>query len=304
MVEPVNITMVTYNRLDFTRQSIDSIVKTAGYPYRLTVVDNASHDGTVPLLGELHSQGIVDHLTLNERNLGVAFAANQGWAAGGKAHYVKIDNDIVFRKDGWLARLVEACDRLPDVGAVGFSFEANSYPAETIVGLRLRPKQGNIGGACLMIPERVHLRVGYWCEDYFPYGEEDYDMYVRLRQLGLRSYYMEDEDVGLHLPEGKASPFVATTTNSVFDEGDQAYRLEKDRWRALHAGPRGLRRVNERLYSKGLRPLYVDRGPYRPSVRARLYVLLRYRLLDPWRRPVLRGADPFQTDDAPAPTRD
>jgi glycosyltransferase involved in cell wall biosynthesis len=159
MVEPVNITMVTYNRLDFTRQSIASIAKTAGYPYRLTVVDNASHDGTVPLLGELDSQGIVDHLILNERNRGVAFAANQGWAAGGKAHYLKIDNDIVFLKDGWLASLVEACDRLPDVGAVGFSFEANSYPAETIVGLRLRPKQGNIGGACLMIPERVHLPV-------------------------------------------------------------------------------------------------------------------------------------------------
>lgn len=286
MVEPVNVTMVTYNRIEFTRQSIDSIVATAGYPYELTVVDNASRDGTVDLLRELQARGIVHHLILNADNEGVAFAANQGWAAGGKTHYMKIDNDIVFTRTGWLARIVEACDALPDVGAIGYNFETTSYPVQVVNGQGVRLKKGNVGGCCVMIPERVHRLVGYWCEDYRPYSEEDSDMYVRLRQLGLRSCYMDDEDVGLHLPEGKASPLLGRSGRSVFDEGDPAYRAQKDRWRGRYAGRRGLRRINQSLYKTRLRPVYIEHGvPYRPGLAARLFVAARFLRVD-WERPV------------------
>jgi GT2 family glycosyltransferase len=287
MVEPVNITMVTHNRVEFTRQSIDSIVETAGYPYALTVVDNASRDGTLVLLRDLHERGIVHQLILNAENKGVAFAANQGWFAGGKMHYIKIDNDIVFTKMGWLARIVEACDALPDVGAIAYNFETKSYPVQVTQGQRVRPKQGNVGGCCLMIPERVHRQVGYWCEDYWPYSEEDSDMYVRLRQLGLRSYYMDDEDVGLHLPEGKASPLLDRGRKSVFDEGDPAYRAQKDRWRGQYVGRRGLRRINESLYKAGLRPVYIEHDiPYQAGLAARVFVAARFLRLGHWERPV------------------
>jgi glycosyltransferase involved in cell wall biosynthesis len=283
--DPVNITMVTYDRAEFTRRSIDSIAATAGHPYLLTVVDNGSRDGTVELLREFHAKGSIHRLILNTVNKGVAYAANQGWSAISSSHYMKIDNDIVFTRTGWLQALVKACESLPDIGAVGYSFETTSYPLEVIGGVPVRPKDGNLGGAAIMIPESTHRLVGFWCEDYFPYGEEDLDMEVRLRLLGLRSYYMEDEDVGLHLPEGKASPIIDEGRQSVFDEDDVAYRAQKDRWRALHSGPRGLRRINESLYRRGLRSLYVEHGVrYRPDLRARLFVWARYRQLDPWKR--------------------
>jgi glycosyltransferase involved in cell wall biosynthesis len=287
MIEPVNITMVTFNRVEFTRQSIDSIVRTAGYPYELTVVDNASQDGTVELLHELHGRGVVHRLILNPQNEGVAFAANQGWVAGGKSHYMKVDNDIVFTRMGWLARIVETCDALPEVGAIAYNFETTSYPRQIVRGLRIRPKAGNVGGCCVMIPDRVHRLVGYWCEDYRPYGEEDSDMYVRLRQLGLQSCYMDDEAVGLHLPEGRASPLLGRHGTSVFDEGDPAYRAEKDLWRRGYAGRRGLRRINQSLYARGLRPVYIGHAvPYRPGLAARLFVAARFLRLDHWERPV------------------
>ena len=135
-----------------------------------------------------------------------------------------------------------------------------------------------------MIPERVHRQVGYWCEDYWPYSEEDSDMYVRLMLLGLHSYYMEDENVGLHLPEGKASPLVNRGRQSVFDEGDPMYRGQKDRWRGRYSGWWGLRRINESLYKARLRPIRIEHGvayePWLPgSVRA-----ARLRL-GHWERP-------------------
>ena len=287
MPDPVNITMVTHNRIDFTKRSIASVVETAGYPYELTVVDNASSDGTVELLKDFHAQAVIQRLILNEANTGVAYAANQGWAAGAKDHYLKLDNDIVFTKFGWLARLVETCDALPDAGAVAYNFETTSYPIGTVAGQRVRPKVGNVGGACVMIPDRVHRLVGYWCEDYWPYSEEDSDLYVRLRQLGLRSYYMEDEDVGLHLPEGKATPVLNRGRTTLFTEGDPLYRAQKDRWRGQYAGRRGLRRINESLYRVGLRPVYIEHGVrYRPGLAARLFVALRFLRLGHWEDPI------------------
>lgn len=281
--EPVNITMVTYNRLDFTKRSIESVGPTAGYPYELTVVDNASSDGTQAYLEELRAAGVIHRLILNERNHGIAYAANQGWAAGGKEHYLKLDNDIVFEHEGWLSNLVDACDRLPRVGTIGYNFEASSYPLSEIDGVRIRRKRGNIGGACVMIPRRVHDRVGYWCEDFWPYGEEDADMWFRIRELGLRAYYMEDEDVGLHLPEGKATPLLDRGRGSISDEGDPAYRAEKDGWRRRYGGRRGLSRINLALYRVRLRSTRIDHGVrYRPSLAARLFVLLRFFRLDPW----------------------
>ena len=277
--------MVTYNRLEFTRQSIESIVATAAHPYSLTVVDNASTDGTVDFLRELEARGTIQTLILNTTNAGVAFAANQGWAADGKAYYMKIDNDIVFTKLGWLARIVEVADNVPRLGAVAYNFETASYPVKVVDGYRVRRKKGNVGGCCVLIPGGVHRRVGYWCEDYRPYSEEDFDMYVRLRRLGLRSYYMEDENVGLHLPDGKASPLLAGRGTSVFDEGDPAYRAEKDRWRAQYSGPRGLRAVNESLYRARLRSVYIDHGvPYRPGKLARLFVAARFGRVGNWDR--------------------
>ncbi len=139
--EPANITMVTYNRLDFTRRSISSIADTAGYPYELTVVDNGSRDGTVAYSPGARERRHVHRLILNSDNMGVAYAANQGWAAGPKCHYMKIDNDIVFTRQGWLAAIVGACDALPDIGAIAYNFETTSYPQEVVAGLRVRPKR-------------------------------------------------------------------------------------------------------------------------------------------------------------------
>jgi glycosyltransferase involved in cell wall biosynthesis len=279
----VNITMVTFNRVAFTQRSIESIEPTAGHPYSLTVVDNGSSDGTVDLLQALKSRRLVHTLILNATNRGVAYGANQGWAAGTKRHYVKVDNDIVFTRKGWLRDLVQACDRLPSVGAVGYNFEARSYPLETINGVPVRLTDGNVGGAAVMLPERVHALVGYWCEDYFPYGEEDLDMHARLRLLGLRSYYMSDEEVGLHLPEGRASPLLDSGRRSLYDEEDSEYRAAKDRWRATYGGDSGLRSVNEWLYAHNLRPLYIEHGQrFRPGLYARMRLLAHYKSMPSW----------------------
>lgn len=263
MLEPyVNICMVTFNRLEFTKQSIESIKKHTYFPYVITVVDNASQDGTQKYLKELHQNEIIKNIILLDQNVGVAKASNLAWLQELEAfYYLKYDNNIVIQKDGWLSDLIRIIDTIPELGAIGYNFEPVSYPLKTIRGNRIRVKEeGNIGGACFLIPKRTERLLGYWCESYGLYGFEDVDYSLRIKLAGLLNAYIEDEDIGLHLPAGKA-PKVAALTWSTTDEIEEVkykhYRDFKDI--ALRESvTNGLIQKNLKAYVDELHPLYVS----------------------------------------------
>jgi GT2 family glycosyltransferase len=202
----VNIGRVTYNRLEFTKQAISSIVKYTSFPYVITVVDNGSQDGTQEYLKKLLEKEIIKNLILLEQNIGVAKASNIAWLQEPKAlYYLKYDNDIVIQKNNWLSALVSVIDAIPEIGVLGYNFEPISYPLQVFKNYRIRIKEeGNIGGACFLIPKRTRDILGYWCEDYGLYGFEDVDYCFRVKLAGFLNAYMEDEEIGIHLPAGKA----------------------------------------------------------------------------------------------------
>src|SRR6185503_4146486 len=95
----VNIGMVTFNRLEFTKQAIDAVARFTNFPYALTVVDNCSQDGTQDYLKELKRRGVIKNLVLLTENIGVARASNVAWQQEPQADfYLKLDNDIVVQK--------------------------------------------------------------------------------------------------------------------------------------------------------------------------------------------------------------
>lgn len=249
----VNVTMLSYGRLAFTQEALRALRDHTEHPHRVVVVDNGSEPEVVRWLEAARRDGLIDVLALHRDNRGVAAAANDGWRLFETRHYVKLDNDIVIHKRGWLRELVHAAEAIEDCGMIGYSFEHRRYPVTLVDGHRVRPV-ASLGGACVLVPERGHRAVGFWCEDYFPYSEEDLDMGLRLRHAGLRCYYMEDEDVGLHLPRGRATELAGLTATD--DEDDPAYRAFKDAARARHATTT-LRR-NRRLYRLGLKSLRCD----------------------------------------------
>src|SRR5207247_2618503 len=113
-------------------------------------------------------------------------------------------------------------------------FEPASYPARPVNGITLRVKQGTLGGACILIPKRTERLLGCWCEDYGLYGEEDADYGMRIGLAGLINAYMEDEDIGFHLPAGKAAcidPITFCATDGVEEKDQGDYRRWKDEQR-------------------------------------------------------------------------
>jgi GT2 family glycosyltransferase/Flp pilus assembly protein TadD len=203
----VNICIITFNRLNFTKQAIESLLKNTRYPHVITVVDNNSQDGTKEYLEKVKQEGIIKNLVLLDENVGVAKASNLAWKLEPNSkYYLKFDNDIVIQKPDWLSSMVSVIDGIPQLGAIAYNFEPHSYPLTTLNGHSCRIKRhSNLGGACILIPRRTRDQLGYWCEDYGLYGEEDADYGERIRLKGLLNAYMEDENIGTHLPGGKAA---------------------------------------------------------------------------------------------------
>jgi len=105
--------------------------------------------------------------------------------------------------------MAAACDNIPKLGITGVNVEPVKYPTKSLNGVMVRPKNGNLGGACLCLPRRVFKRVGYY--NYFStYGHEDSAMYFRLKQIGLISAYIVPR--GQHLDT----------------DADKAYRAAKN----------------------------------------------------------------------------
>jgi GT2 family glycosyltransferase/tetratricopeptide (TPR) repeat protein/glycosyltransferase involved in cell wall biosynthesis len=239
----VNIGMVTYNRLEFTRQAIDALVRTADYPFTLTVIDNNSKDGTKEYLKDLKEKGIIRNLVLLDENVGVAKASNLAWSLEPDTpYYLKLDNDIVMQKKGWLGEMIAVIEAFPQIGALAYNFEPVSYPAQTIGGFTVRVKEhGNLGGACILIPKRTEKLLGVWCEDYGLYGEEDHDYGQRTTIAGFLNVYMAEENAGFHLPAGKAAVIDQTTfkaVDGIEEKEHKGYREMKDnlRKKALESG--------------------------------------------------------------------
>jgi glycosyltransferase involved in cell wall biosynthesis/GT2 family glycosyltransferase len=260
----VNIVMVTYNRLSFTRQAIGSILRTADWPYRITVVDNRSEDGTQDYLRELQRKKLISTLILNEDNKGVAVAANQGWIAEPEAQYtLKYDNDIVMQRNDWLGNMVKTAEAISQTGTLAYNFEPKSYSLEVINGHRVRPKHNglNLGGACLLVPKRAEKILGFWSEEYGLYGEEDADYGYRSYLAGLLNLYMEDEDAGIHLPGGKAAS-IDLETYDALDESERRlhheYRIFKDNLRRENMKKGGLFYRNKKLYDNGIKQIYIN----------------------------------------------
>lgn len=256
----VNIGMITYNRLEFTRQAIAALTTHTDFPYVLTVVDNNSQDGTREHLLELKRRGTIKNLVLLDENIGVAKASNLAWSLEPEAdYYLKLDNDIVIQKHGWLGDMVRIIDDEQSFGALAYSFEPTSYPLVSVNGHSVRLKNGNLGGACFLIPARTREKIGFWCEDYGLYSEEDYDYCFRLSLSGLRYAYMADEEVGFHLPAGKAAKIDENSliaTDGVEETSQQTYRLWKDEIRRQTISS-GLRDRNLLGYKNGTKSICI-----------------------------------------------
>lgn len=190
----VDIIMVTYNRLSFTKQSLGSILNRTDNPHRVIVVDNGSNPDTVAYLKSLHYRKGVGPLILNEENEGLERALNKGFGIiKSEPYFITVDNDCIAPRltPCWLTQLVELMEKYKDYAAialrpqilvgVGPIFRAEDEVVENNV----------VGGSFRIMRTEAVSAVGGWTDKFEKdgRGNEEHDICGKMRSNGWKVGY-------------------------------------------------------------------------------------------------------------------
>lgn len=113
----IHLAFITYNRLDYTKLALQSILADPLEEFALTIWDNASTDRTPEYLkNEISDPRIVD-MVLSKENVGQVEAVNRIWSASDADLLGKLDNDCLVTP-GWTRLLANAHRDIPELGVV------------------------------------------------------------------------------------------------------------------------------------------------------------------------------------------
>lgn len=242
----VNIIVTTFNRINLTRICLETLLETTGPHCIVTVVDNASSDGTEAYLTAMAERSDRIRVYVLARNMGVSVGVNLGLASVDADYHVKLDNDIELRKPGWVEEMIAIAGGNPEVGLVGYQL-CFWHETERVVlgsGHAFRNSRSCNGG-CLLIPRGTFEACGFMNEDYGKYGFEDLDYGNRVLMGGRIIGYVDDDTAVRHLGT------------------EREINLEQERMKAVTrtsvlAGEK-LYLLNKLLFEQGIRSRYVTR---------------------------------------------
>lgn len=179
------------------------------------VCDNGSKDRRiVDYFAE--ERGIHYH-RVNSTNEGCGRAFNQLFLRATGDYLVLLGNDLL-NGPGWLDECIRYADKVPDSGIVGIDWGHGHIPPVSerggIHAHWLTPQLNRVFGTWVMRREVIE-KVGFFCEDYGPYGLEDSDFNERVNRAKLQSLYVPNAGI--------------KSTHLGHDVGeDSAYRKMKD----------------------------------------------------------------------------
>jgi GT2 family glycosyltransferase len=201
-----SIVILTYNKLEFTRQCIESIRGfTPPGSYEMIVVDNHSTDGTVEWLCEQDDIRVI----ANPENRGFPAGCNQGIGIAGGDNVLLLNNDTVVTPN-WLGNLVKCLYSSDRTGAVGPLTNYAGYFQSVPVHYKTLPEMYafantfNVSnplrweerikliGFCMLIRRSVVDEVGLLDERFSPGHFEDDDYSLRIRRAGYRLMLCRD----------------------------------------------------------------------------------------------------------------
>lgn len=118
-MEPIDICIVTYNRLPYLQNCIWSIIASTKIPYRLFVISDNSSDGTNEWLIAMEKHGKINKIIINETNIGSASSFNKIIDQTSSEYFVMTCDDIWFHR-GWDSACVSMLNEFKDCGIVTF----------------------------------------------------------------------------------------------------------------------------------------------------------------------------------------
>jgi hypothetical protein len=210
----ISVVIVNWNQRDFLRACLGAVARQEGAEFETIVVDNGSHDGSA----EMAEREFGARVIRNAGNRGFCAANNQGIAAA-RGEFVALLNNDAEAEPGWLAALLRACTRSPEVGMAASKVLVWEDPRRIDkAGHLIYPDGQNKGrgsgaldtgqydreeevlwpdGCAAMYRKEMLDRIGGFDEDFFAYGD-DAELGLRARIAGWRCLYTPEAVVRHH----------------------------------------------------------------------------------------------------------
>jgi len=192
MAPLVSIIIITYNRLEFLKRSVSTVMENTTGDWELIVWNNGSTDGTRDYLDSLCGAAV--RVVHHGRNIGLN-ALNPAFAMARADTLVSIDDDVRAVPPGWLDRMLDAFRVVDDLGflcasvtginqhARELGYRSVDYGQEVVL-----LEGGPVGGWCFMIPRRVFEEVSGFIEvPGLVYFYHDIDFVARIEERGYRA---------------------------------------------------------------------------------------------------------------------
>ena len=113
----IDLVFITYNRLDYTKLSLASVLADPTEEFALTIWDNASTDGTSEYLSSVKDPRIVEKV-FSKDNVSLHGAVNYLFDKSSADLVGIIPNDFIV-KPGWTRPLAQAHADIPELGMIG-----------------------------------------------------------------------------------------------------------------------------------------------------------------------------------------
>jgi len=200
----VAIVVLTHNRLHLLRRCVENVLsRTSELTQEIVIWNNGSGDGTAEYLDSLTDPRF--QLVHHRENIGQNAYA-RAFELTSAEHLVEVDDDIVDAPPRWDAALVNAFDRLDEIGFLAanlindphdttsqymYGKTAHLYRVEEVNGVRL--KLGPTGGGCTVTSRDLYERVGGFRQDpRRVFWLEDAAYIEDIARLGYGAAYLED----------------------------------------------------------------------------------------------------------------
>lgn len=226
-----SILILTIDRYETTKSVFETNMeraKSSNIDKEVLVCDNGSTD-----------RRVVDYFTgktiyhrVNKTNEGVGKSLNQLYLRAQGDIICTIGNDIEM-PDHWLAEAVEYLRVVKNVGILGYDWGHGSKPPNTfkhgVTAGWLTPILNRVFGSWVFKRELVE-KIGFFYDDYGPYGIEDSDFNERVNRSGYNSLYHPTlksrhlvQDVGEQTAYRKMKDESLTKNCSIFGERLKAW---------------------------------------------------------------------------------
>ena len=209
---PVTLVILNYNGIRYIKNCLDSVLATDYPNFKITVIDNASTDGSAEFIEENYPE---IKLMKFQKNYGFAKAYNLALKSINSKYMALLNNDIEVEPD-WLEKLVLHMEKDEKAAAANpkmlFIQDRKRINAAggccDIYGVGWNRGNGEIdrgqydkveevfyaNGAAMLIREKAWKEVGPFDERYFLYGE-DLDWCWRARLKGYKILYVPEAKI-------------------------------------------------------------------------------------------------------------